>query len=91
MQQLPEGIFRIPSADLIGHGALCNQDLGDGLVVLRKEFLVYHHKPGLAYRCAGLLLGKAPWPLLDAQRLSPCADGPGGDDDNLLVLISDIR
>ena len=66
-----------------------DQDLCRRLVVLGKEFLIYHHEACLTDRRVSLFLGNR-LRLLSAERLAPRRDRTGGDKDHFFSHSSHI-
>ena len=75
MKKLLKRVLGIGLADLVKHDPPRDQNLGNGLVVLRKKLLVDHHQPCLPDRRTGLLYGKSGRPAIDAESLSARSDG----------------
>ena len=60
------------------------QDLGHGVVVLRKQFVIDVHQLALTDRSGGLLCGHVLRPACQVQLADTHADGAGGDEDDLV-------
>ncbi len=66
------------------------QNLGHGVVVFGKGLVIGVHQFALAYGSGGLLAGGVLRPLVEGEFAHPHADGPRGDQDQLMSGVFQI-
>lgn len=90
VQQTAHGVVKVLKAVRVIHIGGGEQNLGHGVIVLGKGLVIGIHELTLSHGGGGLLGGGVLGPVGEGEFARPHADGPGGDQDDLMTGVFQV-